>query len=228
MKYLPLVEFAYNNGYQANIGMAPYEALYGQKCRTPICWDEVGERKIHSVELVEISSEKIRVIRERLKMAQDRQKSYADVRRKELKFEVDDLMFLKIALWKRVIRFQKRGKLNPRYIGLFRILERIGPEAYCLELPPKLSRIHNVIHVSMLKKYVPDSSHILEASPIELNEDLFFEVQPVGIVDQGIKELRNKIISMVNVMWRSDTIEETTWKTEGFMRKYHPYLSYTK
>ena len=89
-----------------------------------------------------------------------------------------------------MILFQKRGKLNPRYIGPFRIIERIGPVAYRLELPTELSHIHNVFHVSMLKKYVPDSSHILEASPIELNEDLFFEVQPVGIVDQGIKELR--------------------------------------
>ena len=89
MKYLPLVEFAYNNSFQASIGMAPYEALYGRKCRTPICWDEVGERKINDMELIEISLEKICIVQERLKVAQDRQKSYADNRRKELEFEVD-------------------------------------------------------------------------------------------------------------------------------------------
>ena len=110
-----------------------------------------------------------------------------------------------------MIQFQKRGKLNPRYIGSFKIIERIGPVAYRFELPPELIRIHNVFHVSVLKKYVPDLSHVLEAPPIELNEDLSFEVQPMGKVDQGIKELRNKTIPMVKVLWRSDTIEETTW-----------------
>ena len=114
VKYLPLVEFAYNNNYQASIGMAPYETLYGRKCRTPICWDEVGRWKINNVELVEISSDKIRVIRERLKVAQDRQKSYANVRPKELEFEVDDLVFLKVASWKGVIRFQKKWKTQPK------------------------------------------------------------------------------------------------------------------
>ena len=142
----------------------------------------------------------------------------------ELEFEVDDMVFLKVAPWKVVIRFRKRGKLNPWYIGPFRIVERIGPVAYRLELPSELSRIHNVFHVSMLKKYVSDPSHVLETPPFELDEDLTFEVQPVGIVDQGIKELRNKTISMVKVLWRNSSIEETTWETEAFMRKHHPYL----
>ena len=217
VKYLSLAEFAYNNSYQASIGMAPFEALYERKCRTPICWNEVGERKINNLELVEVFSEKICIIRERLKVAQDRQKSYADVQRRELEFEVDDMVFLKVAPWKGVIRFRKRGKLNPRYIGPFRIVERIGPVAYHLELQSKLSHIHNVFHVSMLRKYVSDPSHVLEALPFELDEDLTFKVQPVGIVDQGIKELRNKVIPMVKVLWRSDTIEETTWETETFI-----------
>ena len=102
------------------------------------------------------------------------------------------MVFLKVAPWKRVFRFQKRGKLNLRYICPFRIIERIGPVTYRLELPSELSRIHNVFHVSMLRKYVLDPSHILEAPPIELNEDLSFEVQSVDIVDPWIKELRNK------------------------------------
>ena len=121
-----------------------------------------------------------------------------------------------------LISKERKNKLED--IGLFRIIERIGPVAYPLELPSELSRIHNVFHVSMLRKYVPDPSHALEAPPIELNEDLSFEMQPVDIMDQGIKELRNKIIPMVKVLWRSIIIEETTWETEAFMRKYHPYL----
>ena len=204
--------------------MAPYEALYGRKCRTPICWDEVGERKLHNEELIKISTEKIQVVRERLKVAQDRQKSYADTRRKDLEFEVNDLVFLKVAPWKGVIRFQQRGKLNPRYIGPFRILEKIGPVAYRLELPPELSRIHSVFHVSMLKKYVPDPSHILETPSIELEEDLSFKVQPVAIVDQEMKQLRSKVIPMIKVLWRSDSIEEVTWETEASMRNHYPYL----
>ena len=102
----------------------------------------------------------------------------------------------------------ERGKPNSRFIGPFRILERIGPVAYRLELPPKLSQIHNVFHVSMLNKYISDPSHVLESPPIELEENLSFEVQPVAIVDQKMKQMRNKVIPMIKVLWRSDTIEE--------------------
>ncbi|WRX22760.1 Reverse transcriptase domain - like 10 [Theobroma cacao] len=202
-RHLPLVEFAYNNSFQSSIGMAPYEALYGRKCSTPLCWDEVGERKLVSVELIDLTNDKIKVIRERLKVAQDRQKSYADKRRKDLEFEVDDRVFLKVSPWKGVIRFAKRGKVNPRYIGPFCIIKRIGPVAYRLELPPELDQIHNVFHVSMLKKYVPDPSHILEAPSIELHDDLKFEVQLVSILDRKDRVLRNKSISMVKVLWKS-------------------------
>ncbi|KAK6229056.1 hypothetical protein SCA6_018007 [Theobroma cacao] len=199
-RHLPLVEFAYNNSFQSSIGMAPYEALYGRKCRTPLCWDEVGEKKLVSVELIDLTNDKIKVIRKRLKVAQDRQKSCVDERRKDLEFEVDDRVFLKVSPWKGVIRFAKRGKLNPRYIGPFRIIERIGLVTYRLELPPELDRIHNVFHVSMLKKYVPDPSHILKAPPIELHDDLKFEVQLVSILDRKDRVLRNKSISMVKVL----------------------------
>ncbi|WRX30253.1 Reverse transcriptase domain - like 10 [Theobroma cacao] len=223
-RHLPLVEFAYNNSFQFSIDMAPYEALYGRKCHTPLCGDEVGERKLVSVELIELTNDKIKVIRERLKVAQDKQKSYADKRRKDLEFEIDDKVFLKVSPWKGVIRFAKRGKLNPRYIGPFRIIERIGPVAYRLELPPELDRIHNVFHVSMLKKYVPDPSHVLEAPPIELHDDLKFEVQPVSILDRKDRVLRNKSISMVKVLWKSARMEEMTWEVEHQMRNQYPHL----
>ena len=136
----------------------------------------MGERKLNNEELIKVSTEKIQIVRERLKVAQDHQKSYADTRRKDLEFEMDDMVFFKVAPWKGVIRFQRRGKLNPRYIDPFKILERIGPVTYRLELPSELSRIHNVFHVSMLKKYVSDPSHILKTPPIELEEDLSFKV----------------------------------------------------
>ena len=135
------------------------------------------------------------------------------------------MVFLKVAPWKRVIQFQKRGKLNSWYISPFRILERTGLLAYWLELLQDLEQIHDVFHVFMLKKYIYDPSHVLEAPPIELNEDLSFEVQLVGIIHQRMKELRNKVIPMVKVLWRSDTVEEMTWETEASIKSHYLYLS---
>ena len=114
-KHLPLVEFAYNNSFQATIQMAPYEALYGQKCRSPLHWDEVGERDILGPDLVQKAVDKIQVVRQRMKAAQDRYKSYADQRRRPLEFEVGDHVFLRVSPTKGVYRFGVRGKLSPRY-----------------------------------------------------------------------------------------------------------------
>ena len=114
--------------------------------------------------------------------------------------------------------------MNPRYIGTFRVLERIKPIVYWLKLPRDLERIHDIFHVSMLRKYNSDSSHVLEAPTIELNEDLSFEVQPVGIIDQKLKELKNKVIPMVKVLWRNDTVKEMPWEIEESMRSRYPYL----
>ena len=133
--YLALIEFAYNNSYQSSIGMAPYEALYGRKCRTPICWDEVGERRLIGLEIVRDTTEKVNMIRERLKIANDRQKSYADNRRRDLKFEMGDQVFLRVSPWKGILRFGKRGKLSPRYIGPYEIVDKVGEVAYRLRLP---------------------------------------------------------------------------------------------
>ena len=177
--HLPLMEFAYNNSYQASIGMAPYEALYGQKCRTPVCWDEVGERKLVGPEIIQMTCDKIKVIRDRLKIAQDRKKSYANNRRRDLEFEVGDVVFFRISPWKDILRFGKRGKLSPRYIGPYRIVERIGEVAYRLELPSDLDRIHDFFHVSMLRKYIPDPSHVLTEQPVEIRENLTYEEEPV-------------------------------------------------
>ena len=159
--HLALMEFSYNNSYQSSIDMAPFEPLYGRKCRTPICWDEVGERRLIRPELVHITLDKIQIVQERLKIDRDIQKSYADKRRRDLQFKVGGRVFLKVSPWKGVLRFGRRGKLKPKYIGPYEIIARVGPLAYRVYLPPELSKVHNVFHVSMLRKYILDPSHVL-------------------------------------------------------------------
>ena len=223
-EYLPLAKFAYNNSYQSSIDMAPYEALYGRRCKTPICWDDADEKKLLGPELVMKTADKVKVIWEKIKTAQDRQKSYVDNRRKDLEFEVGDMVFLKVTPWKGVIRFGKRGKLSPRYIGPYPIIERIGPVAYKLNLPDELSRIHNVFHVSMLRKYVYDPSHVLKDLPIHIEKNLTYEEQPVEILDRRDQVLRTKIIPLVKVLWRNQSYEEATWEREKDMRIQYPHL----
>uniref|UniRef100_A0A2N9F3Y9 RNA-directed DNA polymerase n=1 Tax=Fagus sylvatica TaxID=28930 RepID=A0A2N9F3Y9_FAGSY len=205
--HLCLVEFAYNNSFQSSIGMAPYEALYGRKCRSPICWDEVGVRKILGPEIIQRTCEKVDLIRERLRTAQSRQKSYADKRRKDLEFEVGDMVFLRVAPMKGVMRFGKKGKLSPRFVGPFEILEKIGPVAYRLALPPALSGIHNVFHVSMLRKYIPEPSHVLSYDQLQIKDDLSYEEVPIEILDRKEHMLRTKSIPLVKVLWKKSCIE---------------------
>lgn len=128
--HLPLVEFTYNNSYHASIGMALYEALYGRRCRSPTCWNEVGEQRLLGLELIQITSEKVQLIKKRLLMAQSRQMSYADNHRREIGFEVGDHMFLKVSPTRGVMRFGIKGKLSPRFVGPFEILEKMGVVAY--------------------------------------------------------------------------------------------------
>ncbi|GJW84657.1 putative reverse transcriptase domain-containing protein, partial [Tanacetum coccineum] len=156
VNHFPLVEFSYNNSYHASIKAAPFEALYGQKCRSPICWAEVGEVQLTGPEIVQETTEKIIQIKQRMQAAHDRQKSYADLKRKPMEFQVGDKVMLKVSPWKGVVRFGKRGKLNPRYVGPFKVLEKVGSVAYKLELPEELSRVHNTFHVSNLKKCYAD------------------------------------------------------------------------
>ena len=193
--HLPLVEFAYNNSFQATIGMAPYEALYGRKCRSPVHWDEVGERRLIRPEILQQTQDVVAKIRERIKTAQDRQKSYADNRQKELEFAVGDKVFLKIAPMKGIMRFGKKGKLSLWFIGPFKILKRVGDSAYRLALPPNLSSVHNVFHVSMLRKYIFDPTHVFSYNPLEIREDLIYEEQPERILHHEEKALQRKSIA---------------------------------
>ena len=144
--------------------MAPYEALYGRPCRSPVCWAKVGKSSITGPDLIRDTSENVGMIRQRLLMAQIRHKSYADRRRQPLEFEAGDHVFLKVMPKRGVVRFSKRGKLSPRYIGPFKILERVGIVGYRLALPPSLSGVHEVFHVSMLRKYTPDPARVVDWS----------------------------------------------------------------
>ena len=164
------------------------------------------------------------MIWQRLETAESRQKSYVDKRRRPLEFQVGDSVFLKAAPLKGVMRFGKKGKLSPRYVGPFEIIERIGKVAYRLALSPDLSAVHNVFHVSMLKKYMPYPSHVLTEEPIEVHEDLTYEEKPIKILDRQDKILRNKIIPLVKVLWRNHKIEEATWEREDDMKTQYPKL----
>ncbi|KAE8713428.1 hypothetical protein F3Y22_tig00110210pilonHSYRG00154 [Hibiscus syriacus] len=174
-RYLPLVEFTYNNSYQSSIKMAPYEDLYGRKCRTPLNWFELKDRDLVGLELMKEMEEKLKVIQDNLKIASDRQKSYADLKIKEIEFQVGNNVFLKVSPWKKVLRFGNKGKLSPRFIEPYEILNKVGPVAYQLALPPDMDKIHNVSHVSMLRRYrlvkVLWQNHKVEEATWERDED---------------------------------------------------------
>ncbi|KAA0048478.1 pol protein [Cucumis melo var. makuwa] len=177
-------------------------------------------------ELVQSTNEAIQKIRSRMHTAQSRQKSYTDVRLKDLEFEVGDKVFLKVAPMRGVLRFERRGKLSPRFVGPFEILERIDPVAYRLALPPSLSTVHDVFHVSMLRKYVPDPSHVVDYEPLEIDENLRYTEQPVEVLAREVKTLRNKEIPLVKVLWRNHLVEEATWEREDDMSKTGSHLSF--
>jgi hypothetical protein len=204
--------------------MTPYEALYGRPCRAPHCWEEIGEKSLLGPDLVRITTEKIEIIRRRLLTAQSRQKSYTDARRRDLEFEAGDHVFLKISPMKGVLRFGKKGKLTPRFIGPFQILDRVGAVAYRLALPTPLAGVHNVFHVSMLKKYVPDPSHVIKWEHVELKENATYILRPTRILDRKEQVLRNKVIPLVKVLWTHHDEEEATWETEVEIRKHYPSL----
>nr|GEY47263.1 putative reverse transcriptase domain-containing protein [Tanacetum cinerariifolium] len=328
--HLLLAEFSYNNSYHSSIRCAPFEALYGKKCRSPVLWAEIRERSLIGPELVQETTDKVVFIKEKLKAARDRQKSYADNRRKLLEFGVGDRVMLKVLPWKGVIRFGKEGKLAPRYVGPFEILERIGlvayrlrlpeelsgvhdtfhvsesqltgpeivqktteniiqikerlktvrsrqksyadkrhkplefkvgdrvllkvspwkgvvrfgkkgklapryvgpfeivecvgPVAYRLKLPQELSCVHNMFHVSNLKKYLAEPYVQVPLDEIEIVENLHFVEEPIEIVERDVKKLKRRRIPLVKVRWNSRQGAEYTWEREDQFRKKYPHL----
>ncbi|GJW86031.1 putative reverse transcriptase domain-containing protein [Tanacetum coccineum] len=222
--HLPLIEFSYNNSYHTSIKCAPFEALYGRKCRSPVIWTEVGESQLIGPEIMQETTEKIVQIKERLKTARSRQKSYADKRRKPLEFQVGDRVLLKVSPWKGVVRFGKKGKLAPRYVGPFEIVERVGPVAYRLKLPQELSCVHDTFHVSNLKKCLAESVVQVPLDEIEIDENLRFVEEPIEIVERDVKKLKRRRIPLVKVRWNSRQGAEYTWEHEDQFRMKYPHL----
>ncbi|GKE74101.1 putative reverse transcriptase domain, ribonuclease H-like domain, aspartic peptidase domain protein [Tanacetum coccineum] len=202
-RHLPLVEFSFNNSYHASIKAAPYEALYGRKCRSPVCWSEVRDSQLTGPELIRETTKKIVQIKNRLVTAHSRKKSYADRRTKPLEFEVGDMVLLKVLPWKGVVHFVKRKKLSPRYIGPFKILARVGPVAYTLELPEKLKGIHSTFHVSNLKKCLAEGDIVIPMDEIQLDGKLHMIKELVEIVDREVKRLKQSRIPIIKVRWNS-------------------------
>ncbi|GKC11671.1 putative reverse transcriptase domain-containing protein [Tanacetum coccineum] len=195
--HLPLAEFSYNNNYHTSIRCALFEALYERKCRSPMLWAEIGECNLIAPELVQETTDKVVVIKEKLKAERDRQKSYDDNRRKPLEFEVGDHVMLKVSPWKGVVHLGKKGKLAPRYVGPFEILKRIGPVAYRLRLSEELS---------------------------DVDKTLRFVEEPVEIIDREIKSLKRSKISIVKVHWNSKRGPEFTWECKDYMKSKYPQL----
>nr|GFC11888.1 putative reverse transcriptase domain-containing protein [Tanacetum cinerariifolium] len=220
----PLVEFSYNNSYHTSIKAAPFEALYGRKCRSPVCWAEVGDAQLTGPEIIHETTEKIVQIKSRIQAARDRQKSYADLKRKPMDFQVRDRVMLKVSPWKGVIRFGKRGKLNPRYIGPFKVLSKVGDVAYRLELPQQLSRVHNTFHVSNLKKCLSDESLVIPLDKLCIDDKLHFVEEPVEIMDRKSKQLKKSRIPIVKVRWNSKRGPEFTWEREDQFKQKYPHL----
>ncbi|KAK9065033.1 hypothetical protein SSX86_016416 [Deinandra increscens subsp. villosa] len=222
--YICLVEFAYNNSWHASIDMAPFELLYGRKCRAPIYWNEVGERAIEGPELVRITNEKVELAKQKLKEARSRQKSYADKHRRELKFVEGDHVFLKVSPRKGVRRFGLNRKLDPRFIGPFEVLEKVGEVAYRIALPPALSHVHNVFHVSMLRGYNYSPLHVVQYPLHRIREDLSCEEEAEAILEREDRVMRRKTIPFVKVLWKNHSEREATWELEDSIRERYPHL----
>jgi hypothetical protein len=171
-KSLPYAKFSYNNSYQASIEMAPYEALYGRQCRTPLFWSQTGESQVFRPKVLKDVEKQVQMVHKSLNVAQSRQKSYVDKRRKDLSFEIGDFVYLKVSPMRGTRRFRVEGKLAPRYVRPFKIIDRKGEVAYQLELPPQLSEVHDVFHVSQLKKCLRVPEEQLPMEYLDLGGDL--------------------------------------------------------
>ncbi|GJR43661.1 putative reverse transcriptase domain-containing protein [Tanacetum coccineum] len=201
------------------------KALYNWKCRSPVCWAEVGEVKLTGPELVQETTEKFIQIKQRIQVTRDRQKSYTDLKRKPMEFQVGDKVILKVLPWKGVIRFGKREKLNPRYVVPFKVLERVGDVAYKLELPEELSRVNNTFHVSNLKKcYACDETISHSLDELHFNDSFSFVREPVEIMDREFKRLSQSRVPIIKVRWNSRRGPEFTWESEDQFWKKYPHL----
>jgi hypothetical protein len=223
-KRLSYAEFSYNNNYQASLKMSPFEALYERNCRTPLHWDQPSERQVFGPEILLEAEENIRMVRENLKAAQSRQWNYADTRRRELSFEVGDYVYLKVSPIRGTKRFGVKGKLAPRYIGPYQIQAKRGEVAYQLSLPENLSAVHDVFHVSQLKKCLRVLEEQLPMEDLEVQEDLTYVEKPTQILEIADRVTRRNTIKMCKVKWSHQSKEEATWEREDDLRAKYPEL----
>jgi hypothetical protein len=198
---LPWTEFSYNNSYQESIKMAPFEVLYERRCRTPLNWIEPGEKVIFGPDLVEEAESIVRQVQENLKAAKSRQETYANKRHRPLEFEVGNHVYLKVSPMKGVKRFGVKEKLAPHYIGPFPILEKCGTVAYKLDLPPSLTGVHNIFHMSQLKKCLKAPVDVILPEVAPLEADLSYPKHPTKILDQKDRVTRRKTNKFFKIQW---------------------------
>ncbi|GJX59278.1 putative reverse transcriptase domain-containing protein [Tanacetum coccineum] len=200
---MPLVEFSYNNSYHASIKASPFNVLYGRKCRLPVCWAKVGQVQLTGPEMVQETTEKVIQIKQRMQAARDRQKSYANLKHKPIEFQVGDRVMLKVLPWKGVVYFGKRGKLNLRYVGPFKVLE---------------------------KKCYSDEPLVVPLEGLHIDDKLHFVEEPIEIMDREVKRLKQSRILIVKVRWNSRRGPEFTWEREDQFQKKsmrHEYEEFT-
>ena len=217
-KCLPFAKFAYNNSFQSSLGMAPFEALYGRKCRTPLNWSETGERQLFGPDIMKEAEDQVRIIQESLKTAQSRQKSYYDRHHQDISYEVGDKAYLRVTPLKGVHRFGIKGKLAPRYVGPFTILSKRGKLAYQLELPSTFPDVHDVFHVSQLKRCFKDPVHGVDHEALNLQQDLTYREYPIRILDEAERKTRRQTIKFLKVQWSHHSESEATWEREDRLR----------
>src|SRR6187399_3688139 len=221
---LPYAEFSYNNSYQASLKMAPFEALYGRRCRTPLNWSETGDSRIFGPEMLLEAETKVKLIQDRLRAAQSRQKSYYDQKHRQVHFEPNDYVYLRVSPTRGLQRFKVKGKLAPRFIGPFKVTARRGKVAYQLELPAELSDVHDVFHVSQLRKCVSNPEKQVQHQELDLQPDLTYREHPIKILEESERRTRQSVIKFCKVQWSNHTEEEATWEREDHLRTEYPYL----
>jgi hypothetical protein len=214
--------FSYNNSYQESIKMSPFEALYGRPCRTPLSWSKSSERVIFGPDIVKEAKEKVKQIQANILTAQSRQKSYTDKRRRPLEFEVCDQVYLQVSPTKGVRRFGIKGKLAPRYIDSYPIIDKYGSLSYQVELPSKLSGVHNMFHVSQLKRYLKKPTDVVIEDTIPLEPDLTYKAYPTRILVQEDRVTRNKTTRFYKVQWNDHSNDEATWEHKDFLWSNYP------
>src|SRR3954467_11000388 len=221
-KSLPFAEFAYNNSFQSSLNMAPFEFLYGRRYRTPLNWPETGERQLFGLDMIKQAEDQVCIVRDQLKAAHSRQKSYYDRHHRKESYNMVDKAYLRVTPLKGTQHFGIKGKLAPRYIRPFRILAKRGQVAYQLELPPHLSRLHDVFHVSQLRRCFKDPIREVDHETLDLQDDLSYREYPVRILDSAERVTRRKKIQFLKVQWSHHFEKEATWEREDRLRAEYP------